>query len=642
MREDIMIKNGKKTYAIMIVGAVALVFLIAAMPMISMVLDEPTYNTSEIGPNQQAMSPYKTYTDPMGSGDAGWYPKLVIGPDGYGYAVWASINVTMYTNNSHVYTFWNASRTYLNNRVSINIRKTTATMYNSGAITTWNSTTKTLPGIYQRAFCSFLDAAFDNSGHLIVFFSNNTIINGTSASLNTFSALLWDSTSNITTTVNSSTQNWKHALADYDVSASFSTRGASGQILYNGADRHLLWNNGSRVFYQYNTDPISSLASDTYVGECSMALNPAGTLFVVYSKGGTVATKEVYMRSKPAGGAFAAESQKTTSGKECIGASVFIDTVGNPHIVWSSRDNTTDDYWYIIKYSDLTTTYNVSTHHGGLPFTEPTPTTPIVGWQPKGSFYNGKLNIFYVDNTKYTNVGGGVGSDRINIAWQYYGGSSFSDNTLRILSGRDAFNDLILSLTPTSEDDLFVTFFSDSGASRRINFAKIDVLTPQVSITSLTSLNLLETYSLTFTVSESDIATMIVQWDGQSITANVTDRSIDIPSSLITYGPHPYSIYIEDEVGNKVLLSGTVDFLGMPFDAVLTIIIIAVAGAVAIMLGVYYSKNKAKFMKRKLGLKLEGKPAADTWDEGAPVEEEGPSSDEGNMDLKKDLKKVDM
>jgi len=639
-----MIKIGKKNLAMMVVGAAVLLSVLAATPMLSTALAKPAISVSAIDTSDLAANPYKLYQDPMGSGAVGWYPKLVIGPDGFGYAVWVGgVDNLLYNDSTHYYTTYNSSRTYLSTSVTINIKKTLAPITSAGALSTWNATTKTFPGIFMRAFCSFMDAAFDNAGNLIVFFSNNTIINGTGASFKTYSGLLWNSNANTNTSIVSSTQNWKHVLADLDLSQSVSARGASGQILYSGSDRHLLWNNGSAVMYKLNSDATQSLASATFVGECSMALNPAGTLFVVYSKGATVASKEVFQRSKPSSGAFAAESQKSSAGKECIGANVFIDGSGNPHIVWSSQDDTANYYRYIIKYYDGSTIRNVSTDHGGLTFSSPTISTKILAWQPIGAFSDGKLNIFYVDSTEYYLVGGGLGSyPETNIAWQCYNGASFTDNKLSVLSSRDAFNDYILSITSSPDDDLFVTFFSVGGSSKRINFAKVDIVVSQVVVTSSLSLDLPISYNLTFTVSETDIASIQVLWDNKPITVAATATSVAIPSVYITLGPHAYTILVTDEVGNQALNSGTVVFQGIDINALILITILSAAAVVAILLAVYYKKNQAKIMKRKLGLKLQGKAEADTWDEEAPAEEDDSGSSDGNPDLKRDLKKVDM
>ncbi|MEX2680706.1 MAG: hypothetical protein Q6373_003850 [Candidatus Sigynarchaeota archaeon] len=633
-----MMNKGKHNLTMIIVGATVMLTIVAISPIISMVFEKPSFNLVEIDTSQRALSPFKTYTSPMGSGAVGWYPKLLVGPDGYGYAAWvAETPQIFFTNGTHAYPF-NGSGSYFTHNVTITIRKTTGSLSATGGVASWNTTmVKTLANVFQRKFCSFMDAAFNKNGELIVFFSNQTFTNGSAASLSTFSAMLWNSNTGLVTEVNASTQNWKHAMADLDLSQSLSSRGASGQILFRGNDMHLLWNNGTHVFYRFNQTVSPPLASATYMGECSMAMNEAGTLWVVYSKGASISSKEVFMRSKPAGGSFSSETQKTSAGKECIDASVFLNAAGNPHVVWSSQDDDANYNRYVIKYNDGTTTRSVSTDRGNLPFINATLTRKVYTWQPRGIFLNGILNIFYVDSTEYTSVGGGSS----NIAWQCYDGSSFADNTLRILSNRDLIDDLSVSIVPI-EDDIFVVFYSETGSLKRINFSKVDYTMPTVVLTSPTDLDKPISYDITFTVSESDLATLIVQWDGRNLAINATDRSVMVPANGIAFGPHSYSISVIDEVGNQALISGTVNFRGIPVETLITIIIIAAAAVVVILVGVWYSKNKAKIMKRKLGLKLQAKASEGEWDEETPVEEDTSSaSDSGDIDLKNDLKKVD-
>ncbi|NMC08132.1 MAG: hypothetical protein GYA24_23200, partial [Candidatus Lokiarchaeota archaeon] len=499
-----------KRITITIVGAAILLSTIAAIPVMCMVNDKPAFSISIDG-TSQLVTPYKTYQNPIGSSAAGFHPKTLVFPNGVGCLVWMNQTSTKLYNVGGDLKLSGTDAQYLTTRVTASVKNMTGPLGAFNSLSSWNVPTVTLDNLFQRDYCSFMDAAIDTNGHLNVFLSNQTVINGTVSSYNSYSALVWNVNTGAVTSIENSTQNWVNFFAYADPAIpSLSARGASGQILFHGANRHLLWNNGTHIRYKYNAENVTPLAADTYMGEGSMVLDATGVLHVAYSKGTDINAKQVVRRSKPVGGAFTSETTISAGGKECISTSVFLGAGGSPNYLWSVKENSSG-YLYVVKYFDGTTIHDVSNDHGALTLSGTQSPLGIIAYQPRGAYLNGKLNIFYIDMTAYTDYPSTSG----NLAWQHYGGATFSDNTLRIISyifgnfDEKAFSILI------NDDDIIVSMLSRSLSSSRFNFAKVDYTAPSVVVTSPVSLDMPLSYSLTWTVSESDIATIVVEWDNK-------------------------------------------------------------------------------------------------------------------------------
>ncbi len=639
-----MTTNKNKKIAMTILGTAFLMALFVAVPMLG-VANGPAFTVSTVHDSQSSTG-IKRAQDQMGVTSGGWYVKYVIDTAGFGYCVWVGFKNLIYSNGVNVSADQSKLSGTVNpiaNNVSINYRKTTIPVTANGGWISWGATEFSLKNVIQRDMLGFMDAAIDANNKMRVFFSNDTIKNGSAPFLN-YTATLWDTVTGNVTAVSSHIQSWKAILNDLDKPAgSVAVKGPSGQILFQGTNMHLLWNNGTRVFHQYNNGTITQVESNTFVGECSMALNSTGDLTIAYSSGTTNLGKIIYTQTWSNDTAtYGAETPQTTDDIECIQPNVFFDSNDGLHLVWSAQVNTTlvgSHFRYVVQFKDGSTIQNVSMNYmGKLTIPPDSDGEPIIAFSPKGVFFNGELNIFYLDTTDFVSGGGGSAWFS-NVIWQNYGAT----NELRIISTERAYDDITFNIIPTSGDDIIVAYFSQVFlGSSALNLAKLDITLPIVTGPTVLSKDLPQAYSFNFTVVENDIQYVQLLWSSVEIATTPTERSIPIPASGLTPNAHDFRLTVTDEVGNERVVTGTVTFT----DPYLVLIILAIVGGAAavVILIAFYMKNRTKIMKRKLELKMGGKkPVEDTtWGDEGPAEDEGPGADEGSVDLKKDLKKVDM
>ncbi len=654
-----MTTNENKRMAMTILGTAFLLCLFAAAPMIEMA-SNPGFTDTTVNTNQVSPQGFiRAGVNAMGISAGGWYAKYVIDANGFGYCVWVGQEGSIYSNTTHISNMsgvLSGVNTFLAFNVSINYRKTKSPIYETGKWNDWNTTTISVKNVTQRGSLGFMDAAIDGNGDLNVFYSNDQITNSSSV-YDRFTATLWNTDSGNAsnsplsaknlTAIDNTKQTWKYLLNDLDSAAgSISVRGPAGQILFDSNTRHLLWNNGYGVFHKLNNSANTTVVSDTFVGECSMVLASNGNLIIAYARGATNLGKQIYTKTLPKGGALSGETlQSTATPWECVMPNVFLDSNDAVHLVWSAQVDaaTATGFRYVVQYKTGSTTQNVSKDYGLV--SVETPIYPLAAFAPRGVFYKGQLNIFYLDNTDFTSEGGDFGAFHTNLVWQDYGGAAWSTaNTFRVISSTAAFEEYTFTIAKTTVDDIIVAYYSQSSGPSEVNLAKIDTFNPVITVTSPLSMDKPEKYDLTFRLSEADL-TFTVNWRGAIQTATFNSGTgewvVTITADKIATGRQSYSIVAIDEVGNQAVEGGEVTF-NDPY-VVLIVVIVAICAVVVVLVVVYYMKNKTKFMKKKLELKMGGKPAEDTtWGDEGPAEDEGSGGEEGSVDLKKDLKKVDM
>ncbi len=582
----------------------------------------------------------------VGPGSA--YPKLLVAPNGTGFCVWLETKDVLSTNGTHVFIGGVENAT---TNMTINIMQTTGSIYSANGWKSWNQTAiKKLNSVYQLSHRGFLDAAFDNTGKLWVFYSSQVISDP--ADLNRFEAWLWDGVT--PTKITGVLQlNWTSGLAPLSsdgMGVSIASRGAAGQILFDvDGGRHLLWSTGNELLYRYNDMAIQPLATADYMGECSMATNSTKHLIVVYAAGNaTVSNKVIYRRTATNENIYSDFNTpvaiSSDTGKECLTPYVFVDGSNTPHYLWSTQEDTST-HRYVVKFKrGSNPAVNISTDYGGLGSRVISPNEALA-WKPCGAYYRNKLNIFYIDNTNFTGTGGGD-NFYTNILWQSYSDlGDLSNNKAVVLSNQESYDDLNPSIAlPINAlcDDMYVICGSYSSI-QRVNIVKIDEVAPSITVTSPLRGEIPLSYTLTFTASNSDdLANLTVKCGLHVLELDPYDRAVDLPASLLTRGSYALVIEAMDDVGNTYQYIGVLEFTNIPPELIITIAVIAIAAVLLVLLLWYYKKNKERFMRRGLGMKMGGKPAEKkSWDEEGAEEEDAGGGDEGSVDLKKDLKKVD-
>nr|MDO8088429.1 hypothetical protein [Candidatus Sigynarchaeum springense] len=583
----------------------------------------------------------------VGPGSA--YPKFLVAPNGTGFCVWLETKDILSTDGTHVFI---GSVENATTNMTIKIMQTTAPVYSANGWKSWNLTAiKTLNSVYQLSHRGFLDAAFDKSGKLWVFFSSQVVESG--PNFLKMVPKIWDGGSTLSpVTSDLVVLNWTSGLAPLSsdgMGVSIASRGAAGQILFDkDGGRHLLWNNGRELWYRCNSSGVpQKLATADYMGECSMAINSTKHLIVVYAAGNTtVSNKVIYSRTATWANMYTDFNTpvaiSSDAGKECLTPYVFVDSSNTPHYLWSAKEDTTTHRYVVKLKRGSNPAVNISTDYGGLVASP----NKAMAWKPCGAYYRGKLNIFYADNTTFTGIGGGD-QFKTNILWQSYSNlGDLSNNKAVVLSNQESYDDLNPSIAlpiNTDYDDMYVIYGS-YGSLQRVNIVNIDEVAPSITVTSPLRTEVPLSYTLTFTASNAhDLANITVKCGNYELILDPDVRAVDLPASLLVRESYPLLIEAMDDVGNKYQFIGVLEFTSIPPELIITIAVVAGAAVLVVLVLLYYKKNKENLMRRGLGLKMGGKPAEEkTWGEEGAEEEEAGGGEEGSVDLKKDLKKVDM
>jgi len=277
----------------------------------------------------------------------------------------------------------------------------------------------------------------------------------------------------------------------------------------------------------------------------------------------------------------------------------------------------------------------------------------------------GKLNIFYSITRQFS----GTGSQDPGT-WNFVM-QSFADpanlnsgHTLIVLSVGTATVKNAFHSTATLNNNIFGAYLSAGNPSDPnndpVHIAKVNLVGPTVVITSPTELNeggltdanqystaLTDKFTINFTVSEPDVTFPNgYKWDTTQVALTNDQRSITITGGLISYDEHVFNMTVVDEVGNYFQVTRYITLTGIPIELIFTIVLIIVIAVAVVAILFLVLKYRKKFSQRQVQLKLGGKGKQKAAGKEGWGEEEGEEAEEGkddsdDMDLKKDLKKVD-
>ncbi|MBD3186503.1 hypothetical protein GF325_06725 [Candidatus Bathyarchaeota archaeon] len=569
-------------------------------------------------------------------------PKLLIDGSDTGHMVWMDLEE--------------------NENYTLKYRMTDSSMASYGGWEDWSSTVYSLENVTQGTTLSLItlcSASLDNGGDMYVLYANFTGPSGPNDNRDV-SINVWNASHDEIINVMDGSANW----TSFNPFGTLFLRGAHGKILFDSSNKmHLAFNNGTHLLYQYDGGAIETIDSDVIMGEFDMAISPStGNLSIVYSMGSTTTetSKELY-EINGSSGDWSMPVALTSNSIEDTRPSITFNPSGNLLVTWSAYVNNAT-YGYIIKYMDATvgssSEREISTDLGGLNVNPSS--QPIVSFNPKVFFFRNRLNIIYADTTNFTQYG----SD-IDMCWQQYPSpGSMGSNVLTVMDKEvSVYNDLFHASAVSSVDDIFIAWYAvkdGNSSDSRIRMSKIDLVAPTISVTHPTGItNGGDPISMAlpndgiiinFTIDENeDIGGAIAAWEGSSVTSGISYDSIlevytiDVPNGLLSKGEQQFTISCEDEAGNSITFTGNIKFTGFNFATVLTVVIALAIGVPAALVAFYFYKNRAKFAKKRLELKLGGKKKEpQTWDDGETYVEEDTSSSDLDEDTKIDLKKVDM
>lgn len=554
---------------------------------------------------------------------------------------------------------------------TLKYRTTTNTITASGGWMDWNSyKSLTNVSVYTQGFVSGAHSSGDNLYYAL--FSNKTFNQTKPIPMQTIKVCLWDGTGTKARTIYTMNVSWTGFIAN----SSYFLEGACGKILFDANNNmHLAWNNGTALFYKYVpfisgsktydfSNPVETVNSTAVMSEFSMISKSAGQVDIVFSAGNSTLynDKELYLTS---GGGnpsavknFSTPVELTKNNYEDTRPDTTYDTHSDILLTWS-QESSIDTYK--IMYM------NVSSGSPGITteISNKIPPLTVSSTSPSANSFDssivyleGRLNFFYSDSRQFIGSGN-QNPSTWNFMWQSFADpANLNNNNLTVLSISDTPCMNLFHGVCAIDNDIFASFISLG--TYPIHIVKIDYVVPTIKITdpvllettgitqdAAYSINLPTQFNISFSVSEPDITFPSgLKWDqGNPLTIpNNQSITITIPSGSLTLGPHSFSLTVENEVGNSVTITRYLDFTGVDMLLVLTIVLIAVIAVAAVAILLLLFKYRKKFSERQVQLKLGGKEKAkgkEGWGEEAEAEEEEKEGNE-DVDLKEDLKKVDM
>ncbi|MHA1792803.1 MAG: hypothetical protein ACTSVI_09180, partial [Promethearchaeota archaeon] len=502
------------------------------------------------------------------------------------------------------------------NTYNISYIKTNGNIYELGGWKSWSSTpTLVADNVVQELFKGFMSLDIDANGNLFVLFSNSTNLTSNPHSMD---VLLWNSSSNSVSTIYSTTENW--TMVNFASGTSIYLRPAGGKLLIDSTGVfHMLWNNGTALFYKEGSSAVQVIDSAGIIGYCDMALDSQDDAFIVYSKSDSsdAANKEIYYTTSADN--FNSKNAIISNTLEDAYPSVAVDSSDNDsiHVVWTQRQ-ASGDYLYVVKYTKIGSGVisSISTDIGEYEGNTVVNVDPIIAYSPQVKVSSYGMDIFYIDTTNFKENGVPQGEDA-DLVWQHYADpTDITDNVLTLMSAgtQSTMNDFFLDFASSKQDDIFISWlaYNASNTSQsRMRLSKIDYNTPALSIINqqLSGLNNGDavtvakplSFDINFSIGESDIKSLSATWDGSVISGvGVGSSSLTINDvASLSLGKHVIVIRVTDEMNNQLEFTGTIKFSGIDLNAVLAIVISSAIGAGAVIFIFWLYKNRAKFARKK-------------------------------------------
>nr|MDO8114600.1 hypothetical protein [Candidatus Sigynarchaeota archaeon] len=530
------------------------------------------------------------------------------------------------------YMIWAETPTIGSENLTLRFRSARNLLTEVGARHNWSSIAPSLLNVNQTFTKGFVVGAPSKNGSLFVLFSNLT---GRAAGLENIDIMLWINGTTVAL-VQSITANWTSMGSCH----SFWLRAPCGKMLFSEDDtRHVAWNNGTHLFYKCNSSATVIVDSGAIMADFAMITNSTGGIHIVYSKAVSIAdavSKKIFWTSKQNSGSFSTPVALTSSNFEDTGPDAMFDENDNLHLTWSGFNNGNGSNIYAIYYKirfangTLSAEHNISDANS-LTLSGSSPANPSA-YQSQVFLLNGELHFLYSDTRQFSSGGTNI-LNGSNMMWQSYPNStSLGSHSIRILTEAGPFETIFFDAVATKEDDLFCAYLSRDAIDYRVRLVKIDDTVPMPTITHPPALNYPgdyainkpPTFTVNFTIVESDLNSLTVTWDSTPLSVSLQQRSVSIDADLLGLGRHSFIIYVRDEVGNTVTFTRSITLFG-DFDGPLPLgpIILSI-GIPTLLVLVWLYKNWPKIQNRRLQLKLKSKKKAG---EGAWSENEEPLED---------------